>query len=157
MLKRLYSLALHPSAAKRLGAALAFNNIYMIFRQVYLLMRKMYICALWRCKTYIILMLLISWHQKGIYSTCFILMLLISWHQKGIYSTCFLKPHGLLVEHVLRTKKIILHYSVDYILVVTCMHVLYFTHCIIHGGGMYSGIMSPGILCPYEPHADFVY
>ena len=139
MLKRLYSLALHPSAAKRLGAALAFNNIYMIFRQVYLLMRKMYICALWRCKTYIILMLLISWHQKG------------------IYSTCFLKPHGLLVEHVLRTKKIILHYSVDYILVVTCMHVLYFTHCIIHGGGMYSGIMSPGILCPYEPHADFVY
>lgn len=35
MLKRLYSLALHPSAAKRLGAALAFNNIYTIFRQVF--------------------------------------------------------------------------------------------------------------------------
>ncbi|KAL9956083.1 hypothetical protein ACROYT_G037506 [Oculina patagonica] len=33
LLKRLYSLALHPSAAKRLGAALAFNNIYTIFRQ----------------------------------------------------------------------------------------------------------------------------
>ena len=35
LLKRLYSLALHPSAAKRLGAALAFNNIYTIFRHVY--------------------------------------------------------------------------------------------------------------------------
>lgn len=33
LLKRLYSLALHPSAAKRLGASLAFNNIYTIFRQ----------------------------------------------------------------------------------------------------------------------------
>ncbi|XP_068717854.1 DNA-dependent protein kinase catalytic subunit-like isoform X1 [Montipora capricornis] len=33
LLKRLYSLALHPSAAKRLGAALAFNNIYTIFRE----------------------------------------------------------------------------------------------------------------------------
>ncbi|XP_067044034.1 DNA-dependent protein kinase catalytic subunit-like isoform X2 [Acropora muricata] len=33
LLKRMYSLALHPSAAKRLGAALAFNNIYTIFRE----------------------------------------------------------------------------------------------------------------------------
>ena len=34
LLKRLYSLASHPSAAKRLGAALAFNSIYTIFRLV---------------------------------------------------------------------------------------------------------------------------
>ncbi|XP_064600499.1 DNA-dependent protein kinase catalytic subunit-like [Liolophura sinensis] len=33
VLKRLYSFALHPSAFKRLGAALAFNNIYTIFRE----------------------------------------------------------------------------------------------------------------------------
>ncbi|XP_022778667.1 DNA-dependent protein kinase catalytic subunit-like isoform X5 [Stylophora pistillata] len=33
LLKRLYSLALHPSASKRLGAALAFNNIYTVFRE----------------------------------------------------------------------------------------------------------------------------
>ena len=32
LLKRLYSLASHPSASKRLGAALAFNNIYTVFR-----------------------------------------------------------------------------------------------------------------------------
>ena len=37
LLKRLYSLALHPSASKRLGAALAFNHIYTIFRQVYMI------------------------------------------------------------------------------------------------------------------------
>lgn len=32
LFKRLYSLALHPNAFKRLGAALAFNNIYREFR-----------------------------------------------------------------------------------------------------------------------------
>lgn len=32
LLKRLYSYALHPGAFKRLGAALAFNNIYTVFR-----------------------------------------------------------------------------------------------------------------------------
>jgi len=32
LLKRLYSLASHPSAAKRLGAALTFNSIYTVFR-----------------------------------------------------------------------------------------------------------------------------
>ena len=35
LLKRLYSLATHPSANKRLGAALAFNNIYRVFRWVF--------------------------------------------------------------------------------------------------------------------------
>ncbi|XP_036376580.1 DNA-dependent protein kinase catalytic subunit isoform X1 [Megalops cyprinoides] len=33
LFKRIYSLALHPSAFKRLGAALAFNNIYKLFRE----------------------------------------------------------------------------------------------------------------------------
>ncbi|XP_056377813.1 DNA-dependent protein kinase catalytic subunit isoform X2 [Hyla sarda] len=33
LFKRLYSLALHPSAFKRLGAALAFNNVYREFRE----------------------------------------------------------------------------------------------------------------------------
>jgi DNA-dependent protein kinase catalytic subunit len=33
LLKRIYSLALHPSAAKRMGAALAINNIYRVFRE----------------------------------------------------------------------------------------------------------------------------
>ncbi|XP_077022849.1 DNA-dependent protein kinase catalytic subunit isoform X2 [Tamandua tetradactyla] len=33
LFKRLYSFALHPSAFKRLGAALAFNNIYQEFRE----------------------------------------------------------------------------------------------------------------------------
>uniref|UniRef100_A0A2K6EWI3 DNA-dependent protein kinase catalytic subunit n=1 Tax=Propithecus coquereli TaxID=379532 RepID=A0A2K6EWI3_PROCO len=33
LFKRLYSLALHPSASKRLGASLAFNNIYREFRE----------------------------------------------------------------------------------------------------------------------------
>ncbi|XP_041364232.1 DNA-dependent protein kinase catalytic subunit-like [Gigantopelta aegis] len=33
VLKRIFSFALHPSAFKRLGAALAFNNIYMVFRE----------------------------------------------------------------------------------------------------------------------------
>ncbi|XP_007947257.1 DNA-dependent protein kinase catalytic subunit [Orycteropus afer afer] len=33
LFKRLYSFALHPSASKRLGAALAFNNIYREFRE----------------------------------------------------------------------------------------------------------------------------
>ncbi|XP_068093458.1 DNA-dependent protein kinase catalytic subunit isoform X2 [Hyperolius riggenbachi] len=33
LFKRLYSLALHPNAFKRLGAALAFNNIYKEFRE----------------------------------------------------------------------------------------------------------------------------
>uniref|UniRef100_A0A8C5JY83 DNA-dependent protein kinase catalytic subunit n=1 Tax=Jaculus jaculus TaxID=51337 RepID=A0A8C5JY83_JACJA len=33
LFKRLYSFALHPSAFKRLGAALAFNNIYREFRE----------------------------------------------------------------------------------------------------------------------------
>ncbi|PIO39368.1 hypothetical protein AB205_0001860, partial [Aquarana catesbeiana] len=32
LFKRLYSLALHPNAFKRLGASLAFNNIYKEFR-----------------------------------------------------------------------------------------------------------------------------
>ncbi len=32
LLKRIYSLAVHPSAAKRLGAALAINSIYTVFR-----------------------------------------------------------------------------------------------------------------------------
>lgn len=35
VLKRLYSYALHPSPFKRLGAALAFNNIYTVFRYAY--------------------------------------------------------------------------------------------------------------------------
>ena len=34
LLKRLDALATHPSANKRLGAALAFNNIYRVFRLV---------------------------------------------------------------------------------------------------------------------------
>ncbi|XP_033121520.1 DNA-dependent protein kinase catalytic subunit-like [Anneissia japonica] len=33
LLKRLYSMALHPNTFKRLGAALAFNNIYTVFRE----------------------------------------------------------------------------------------------------------------------------
>ncbi|XP_077126580.1 DNA-dependent protein kinase catalytic subunit [Ranitomeya variabilis] len=33
LFKRLYSLALHPNAFKRIGAALAFNNIYREFRE----------------------------------------------------------------------------------------------------------------------------
>ncbi|XP_069477126.1 DNA-dependent protein kinase catalytic subunit [Ambystoma mexicanum] len=33
LFKRLYSLALHPNAFKRLGASLAFNNIYTEFRE----------------------------------------------------------------------------------------------------------------------------
>ncbi|KAK6170524.1 hypothetical protein SNE40_018898 [Patella caerulea] len=33
MLKRIFSFALHPSAFKRLGAALAFNNVYQILRE----------------------------------------------------------------------------------------------------------------------------
>ncbi|KAK7506702.1 hypothetical protein BaRGS_00002177 [Batillaria attramentaria] len=33
VLKRMYSYALHPSAFKRLGAALAFNSIYTVFRE----------------------------------------------------------------------------------------------------------------------------
>ncbi|KAM6216536.1 DNA-dependent protein kinase catalytic subunit isoform 2-T2 [Rhynchocyon petersi] len=33
LFKRLYHFALHPSASKRLGAALAFNNIYREFRE----------------------------------------------------------------------------------------------------------------------------
>ena len=37
LLKRLYSLAAHPSAFKRLGSSLAFNNIYDVFRSVPLL------------------------------------------------------------------------------------------------------------------------
>ena len=32
VLKRLYSYSLHPNPFKRLGAALAFNNIYTVFR-----------------------------------------------------------------------------------------------------------------------------
>ena len=32
LFKRVYSLALHPSAFKRLGAALTFNTIYTVFR-----------------------------------------------------------------------------------------------------------------------------
>ncbi|XP_022110985.1 DNA-dependent protein kinase catalytic subunit-like isoform X2 [Acanthaster planci] len=33
LLKRLYSMALHPSSFKRLGAALTFNHIYTVFRE----------------------------------------------------------------------------------------------------------------------------
>ncbi|XP_077979786.1 DNA-dependent protein kinase catalytic subunit-like [Glandiceps talaboti] len=33
LLKRLYSMALHPNAFKRVGAALAFNKIYTVFRE----------------------------------------------------------------------------------------------------------------------------
>ncbi|XP_072306662.1 DNA-dependent protein kinase catalytic subunit [Eucyclogobius newberryi] len=33
LFKRIYSLALHPSGFKRLGAALAFNSIYRLFRE----------------------------------------------------------------------------------------------------------------------------
>ncbi|ESO96748.1 hypothetical protein LOTGIDRAFT_143667, partial [Lottia gigantea] len=33
ILRRIFSFALHPSVFKRLGAALAFNNIYQIFRE----------------------------------------------------------------------------------------------------------------------------
>ena len=32
LLKRIYSLAKHPGASKRLGAALAINSIYIVFR-----------------------------------------------------------------------------------------------------------------------------
>lgn len=32
LFKRIYSLALHPNGFKRLGAALAFNSIYRLFR-----------------------------------------------------------------------------------------------------------------------------
>lgn len=35
LFKRIYSLALHPSGFKRLGAALAFNSIYRLFRYAY--------------------------------------------------------------------------------------------------------------------------
>ncbi|XP_055874578.1 DNA-dependent protein kinase catalytic subunit-like [Biomphalaria glabrata] len=33
VLKRIYSFSAHPNASKRLGAALAFNNIYMVLRE----------------------------------------------------------------------------------------------------------------------------
>ena len=33
LLKRLYSLCAHPDYTKRLGASLAINNIYRIFRE----------------------------------------------------------------------------------------------------------------------------
>ncbi|KAK0048622.1 DNA-dependent protein kinase catalytic subunit, partial [Biomphalaria pfeifferi] len=33
VLKRIYSFSSHPNASKRLGAALAFNNIYMVLRE----------------------------------------------------------------------------------------------------------------------------
>ena len=33
LFKRMYSLALHPQAFKRLGAAVVFNNIYAVFRE----------------------------------------------------------------------------------------------------------------------------
>ena len=33
LLKRLYSMALHPNAFRRLGAALAFNKLYSVFRE----------------------------------------------------------------------------------------------------------------------------
>ena len=33
LLKRIYSLALHPSVSKRVGAALAINNFYRVFRE----------------------------------------------------------------------------------------------------------------------------
>lgn len=32
LFKRIYSLALHPNGFKRLGAALAFNSVYRLFR-----------------------------------------------------------------------------------------------------------------------------
>lgn len=41
LFKRLYSLALHPNAFKRLGAALAFNHIYKEFRCVRFVRGKM--------------------------------------------------------------------------------------------------------------------
>uniref|UniRef100_A0A663MNQ6 DNA-dependent protein kinase catalytic subunit n=1 Tax=Athene cunicularia TaxID=194338 RepID=A0A663MNQ6_ATHCN len=40
LFKRLYSLALHPSAFKRLGAALAFNSIYREFREEHSLVEQ---------------------------------------------------------------------------------------------------------------------
>ncbi|XP_044149983.1 DNA-dependent protein kinase catalytic subunit isoform X2 [Bufo gargarizans] len=40
LFKRLYSLALHPNAFKRLGAALAFNNVYKEFREEDALVEK---------------------------------------------------------------------------------------------------------------------
>ncbi|KAM3927958.1 DNA-dependent protein kinase catalytic subunit [Leptodactylus fuscus] len=40
LFKRLYSLALHPNAFKRLGAALAFNNVYREFREEKALVEK---------------------------------------------------------------------------------------------------------------------
>ena len=45
LLKRLYSLASHPSASKRLGAALAFNNIYTVFRSVCVCVRCVCVCV----------------------------------------------------------------------------------------------------------------
>ncbi|KAJ0023075.1 hypothetical protein NQD34_015209 [Periophthalmus magnuspinnatus] len=40
LLKRIYSLALHPSGFKRLGAALAFNSIYRLFREEHSLVEQ---------------------------------------------------------------------------------------------------------------------
>ncbi|XP_078543449.1 DNA-dependent protein kinase catalytic subunit [Lissotriton helveticus] len=40
LFKRLYSLALHPNAFKRLGASLAFNNIYREFREENMLVEQ---------------------------------------------------------------------------------------------------------------------
>lgn len=37
LFKRIYSLALHPNGFKRLGAALAFNSVYRLFRWAALL------------------------------------------------------------------------------------------------------------------------
>ena len=39
LLKRIYSLAKHPGASKRLGAALAINSIYIVFRLVLAIIR----------------------------------------------------------------------------------------------------------------------
>uniref|UniRef100_A0AAV2L5B1 DNA-dependent protein kinase catalytic subunit n=1 Tax=Knipowitschia caucasica TaxID=637954 RepID=A0AAV2L5B1_KNICA len=40
LFKRIYSLALHPNSFKRLGAALAFNNIYRLFREEHSLVEQ---------------------------------------------------------------------------------------------------------------------
>ena len=47
LLKRLFSLARHPSSFKRLGAALAFNNIYTIFRYDFMLHTQLYLSFLY--------------------------------------------------------------------------------------------------------------
>lgn len=47
LFKRIYSLALHPNGFKRLGAALAFNSVYRLFRWARLLSPVRTILMVW--------------------------------------------------------------------------------------------------------------